>query len=79
MGFSVNAPPAPTPPPVPIPPPAAAPPTMANAGISASAAEARTRAAMAEGKGSDGTIQTSEQGAPPPDTAKTLLGGTKAG
>lgn len=55
-----------TPPPPPPPPPAANPPTVANSTSSAAASAAKSRAAMAEGSGFEGTELTSGQGAAAP-------------
>lgn len=65
------------PPPPPPPPPAANPPTMANSTSSAAASAAKSRAALAEGSGFEGTLNTSGQGAPKADTTggiKSLTG-----
>lgn len=60
----------PTPPAIPMPPPAAQPATMANPAVQGSAAQARARAAAANG----GTNPTGPQGLKPPTVAKTMLG-----
>jgi len=60
------------PPPPPPPPPAANPPTLANSTASAAGAAAKSRAAMAEGSGFEGTELTSGQGAAAPNVTAGL-------
>lgn len=61
-------------PPAPPPPPPA-PATLASQSVVEQGAAQRERLASSEGQGLDGTDLTGGQGASPPSTTKTLLGG----